>query len=342
MKNHEIAVWFPTVKTGTGTDVFTIQLADLLRRAGVKAEIQWFPKWCEYNPFLLKALSVPGWATVVHVDSWFHFSFESKSIPVVATVHGCVHNPNLWKYKTGFQRMYHKFWIKKCERKALMRATRAVAVSYDTAQMTFRSLGVPGLKVIRNSVDTNFFSSPSRCFGSKPYRILYVGSLSARKGSDLLPLIAARLGEQFEIYFTGSSNYTGKNLPPNMVALGRVAERADLKKLYCGADAFIFPSRMEGLPLSILEAFACGLPVIASNCSSMPEIVVDGHNGFLCEVDNVEMFADKVLELFSDENLYKTMSHNARLTVLTEFSEKMMLESYLDVYRECVSISRSQ
>ena len=63
------AIWFPTVRTGTGTDVFTQRLvADLCKR-GVRAEITWLPLHAEYAPWTVPIPQSPAWATVAHVNT---------------------------------------------------------------------------------------------------------------------------------------------------------------------------------------------------------------------------------------------------------------------------------
>lgn len=148
------AVWFPTVRCGSGTDVFTERLGQALNARGILAEITWLPHRAEYAPWSVKAPKAPFWANVVHINSWLPKRFVPANLPLVVTLHSCVHDPALTPYKS-------------------------------------------------------------------------------------------------------------------------------------------FPSRLEGLPLTVIEAMACGLPVIAAASSSLPEVVQDGASGMLCPLDDVDAFVQE-------------------------------------------------
>ena len=69
MSNHQApAVWFPTVRTGTGTDVFTERLVEGLNQRGIRAAISWLPLRAEYAPWTVAIPKPPEWATVTHVN----------------------------------------------------------------------------------------------------------------------------------------------------------------------------------------------------------------------------------------------------------------------------------
>ncbi|MFN3594090.1 MAG: glycosyltransferase [Thiobacillaceae bacterium] len=69
---------------------------------------------------------------------------------------------------------------------------------------------------------------------------------------------------------------------------------------YRQADALLFPSRIEGLPLTVIEAMACGLPVIAAKSASLPEVVAHGATGLLCPVDDVGAYVSAPRTLAGD------------------------------------------
>lgn len=99
-KDSKLAIWFLTVRTGTGTDVFTERLVEGLRKRGIRAEITWLPLRAEYLPWTIAIPKPPKWATLVHVNTWLHHRFLPKSLPVnVATLHHSVHDPKLQPYK---------------------------------------------------------------------------------------------------------------------------------------------------------------------------------------------------------------------------------------------------
>lgn len=78
------------------------------------------------------------------------------------------------------------------------------------------------------------------------------------------------------------------------------------------ADIFLMPSGSETFGLAALEAMACNVPVVASNVGGLPELVVDGETGFLCELDDVDAFTDRCRRLLTDARLQTDMANGAR------------------------------
>jgi len=117
-----------------------------------------------------------------------------------------------------------------------------------------------------------------------------------------------------------------------MSPLGRLS-KTELREAYRRADILLFPTRFEGFGLAAAEAMACGTPVVTTNCSSLPEIVEDGVNGKLCNVDDVDSFAKAVVELASDWKQLGKMGRRARATVLERFTIGEMAQKYLNLFR---------
>ena len=198
----EPAVWFLAVRAHSGADVFTERLCGGLNERGFRAEITWLPLRAEYAPWSVLVPKPPKWANIVHVNSWLHPRFLPQELPVVSTLHSCVHDPALIPYKKPAQRLYHAAWIKRVEADNLRRATRIVAVSRYTARAAEAVFGLQGVDVIYNGVDTACFHPTERATPNSPFRLLYVGNWNARKGVDLLAPIMQALGNNFELAYT--------------------------------------------------------------------------------------------------------------------------------------------
>ncbi|MEO1892163.1 MAG: glycosyltransferase family 4 protein [Alcanivorax sp.] len=340
-KSFSLGVWFLAVKTGTGTDIFTETLADYLSSQGVRNSITWLPHRAEYAPWSVAVPPPPDWATVIHVNTWLPHRFLPKSVPVMATMHLCVHDPVLQKYKGFLRTLYHRFWIKSNENKIIKAADELVAVSESTARVTKQVFGLSDVSVIHNGIITNSFNNPINWRVRKsPFRLLYVGSWSKRKGTDLLAPIMEALGPDYELFYTAtpSEQKRGRPMPENCRCIGRLS-KGQLEQIYLDADAFIFPSRLEGLALVLGEAMIAGLPVIASNTSSMPEIV-DNDTGILCNTDSVEEFVAAAKTLSSeDRRCYLDRCVKAFEKARSQFDIAKMGESYLERYKE-ISLAR--
>ncbi|WP_353220961.1 glycosyltransferase family 4 protein [Salinisphaera sp. S4-8] len=336
MKPTAIAVWFPTVRTGTGTDIFTQRLVCQLRAQGIRAHITWLPLRAEYAPWTVSVPKPPAWARLVHVNTWLHPRFLPRGLPVVATLHHAVHHPDLRRYKGNLRAAYHRFWIAPRERRIMRRAARVVAVSRFVADTAKRTLvGVPA-DVIYNGVDTRFFRPGERKRRpDEPFRLLYVGSWSARKGVDLLGPIMDELGDEFELFYT-AGGVVGEKMPRNTHDLGRLVGSDAVVAAMQSADALLFPSRSEGLPLSVIEAMACGLPVIATRGSSLSEIVHDDVTGITCRQDDVLEFARAIRRLAHENGLCSSLAENARQAALSRYSAATVLNAYISIYGDMV------
>lgn len=330
----KLGIWFPTVKCGTGTDVFTVNLVEELNKRDIRAEITWLPHHAEYLPWSVPIPNPPEWATVVHINTWLHSRFLPRNLPVVATLHHSIHDPKLRPYKGLLRALYHQYWIAPNERRVMQQATQVTAVSKFVADVAKQTLCDALIQVIYNGVDTEKFTpNPNKCKPNNPFRLLYVGSWMTRKGVDLLPLIMKELGDDFALYYTGGTvaKKDKANIPSNMHDLGKLNQQQVIEQMQ-KADAFLFPSRSEGFGLVAAEAMACGLPVITTNGSALPEVVQHKKMGFLCENNNVQNFVEAIRTLKETTGLQKELSLNARLSIEKNFNMDKMVEQYIEVY----------
>ena len=107
--------------------------------------------------------------------------------------------------------------------------------------------------------------------------------------------------------------------------------------IYRDFDALLFPTRLEGLSLAAIEAQACGLPVLATQGSSLPEVVVDGKTGLLCSQDDPADFATAARQLAADAHQWAIMSANARKHAVRQFNVKAMIDHYIEAYHAVVN-----
>lgn len=161
-------------------------------------------------------------------------------------------------------------------------------------------------KVVPEGVDHHRFSPAVRSqdvadrWGMNARYVLALGTLSARKNLAVLAIAARALGERgIELVVAGSDRAYlrgGSDLAARH--LGYVPD-AELPALYASATAVVIPSRYEGFGLPCLEAMACGVPVVASSCGALPEIVGDA--ALLVGPDDGEGFAQALLAAACEE-----------------------------------------
>ena len=223
--------------------------------------------------------------------------------------------------------------IRRCYLHTAKVADQMITVSDYTAGVMGRELGRKDIVVIHNGVDTAFFApDESRpLVTDKLLKVLFVGNLIRRKGAADLPAIMQRLGPDYQLRYTRGWR-ANVELPQEdgMVDLGLLnAEGA--RREYRRADVLLFPSRLEASGLPVLEAMACGVPVVASNSSSLPEHVLDGETGLLCSPGDVDAFADAGRTIASRPAMKEAMGERARLHAVERFDERRSLARYLEV-----------
>lgn len=107
---------------------------------------------------------------------------------------------------------------------------------------------------------------------------------------------------------------------------------------YHDLDLYINTSFHEGIPLSVLEAMSFGIPVVAPNVGGLTEILEDGIEGYLVEERDPEAFAQKILLLFQDDVLRRSMGSSARERIERDFSDDRMAQDYRRLYLDVVGI----
>jgi alpha-maltose-1-phosphate synthase len=326
-----MTVWLPYIRGGSGTDVFTDRLALILRQHGYDVVQDAFPHPIQYTPWALRAIRPPRGTRVIVANSWNAFAFRRPDIALVAIQHLCILDPAFLPYRSKPQAIFHENLVRRFERASFRQADKIVAVSRYAAEATQRAFpGIQRPEVIYNGVDTQFFSAKTddATATSGAFRLLFVGNLTRRKGADLLAPIMRNLGNAFVLRYTGGLR-TGHNViaSANMTPLGQLSQ-TDMLSAYRDSDALLYPTRLEGFGYAAAEAMACGVPVIATHGSSLPEVVSSEQSGILCPIDDVAAFASAARQLADNPSLRARMADNARAEADARFSLATMGEAY--------------
>jgi len=235
----------------------------------------WFDQW-----YALRAVAPAGGVLLHSMDGFLPYSLRTRD-RCVATVHdlGWQVHPELYDRKLRMTYAALFPWV-------LRRANRMIAVSQYTADDLMRRAGVPAsrIDVIYHGLDP-VFTAPNGLTGSAPSTspyVLAVGGVSPRKNTRRLIEAFVRWRgrgghrKDYQLRITGASldrDYAqaGAGLPEGVRLLGYV-DKAELPSLYAGASAFLYPGIYEGFGLPIIEAMACGGPVITSTTGATPEV----------------------------------------------------------------------
>ena len=135
-----------------------------------------------------------------------------------------------------------------------------------------------------------------------------------------------------ELIILGESDEeTNQNLPFKYHALGRVNDVNKIVLIYSAADVFVTSSIQENLPNTIMEAMACGTPAVGFEVGGIPEMIENRKSGFLAKYKSAESLAEGIRWVLYEASQIE-LSKNARQKVLDNYSEKVVVEQYLEVY----------
>ena len=109
--------------------------------------------------------------------------------------------------------------------------------------------------------------------------------------------------------------------------------RKDVAALLQASDVFVFPSYREGLPVALMEAMSAGVPVVASRIRGNVDLIEDGVNGFLCDPDDADGFADKIRMLLDDPDLAAEFRNNG-LEKIKGYDKNVIMEQLQKIYGE--------
>jgi glycosyltransferase involved in cell wall biosynthesis len=118
-------------------------------------------------------------------------------------------------------------------------------------------------------------------------------------------------------------------------------QQNDMPQVYAQASIVCLPSYREGLPKSLLEAAACGRPIVTTDAPGCREIVHNGDNGFLVPVKDTTSLTNALVRLIQDPLLRQRMGERGRLRAVSEFSLEQVISRTLAVYQESYSLANS-
>ncbi len=267
-------------------------------------------------------------------------------IPVVSVSRG-------WTAATWKVRLYEM-----ADRFALRFMDRVVCVSEGQAAKVRRA-GVPEelVRVIRNAILTDRFGEPDvpgraflQSFFPEPRRLLVgaAGRLSPEKGYRHLVDAAAVIARQhpdvgFLLFGDGplrealTTQIAQLGLRKNFILAGF---RPDLDRWLPNFDVFALPSYTEGLPNVVLESFAARVPVVATAVGGTPEVIEDGHNGFLVPPGEAQPLADRLGELLGNERRRETMGMSGYYRVRDHFTFEAQARLYAQLFREILGTAK--
>ena len=112
--------------------------------------------------------------------------------------------------------------------------------------------------------------------------------------------------------------------------------REDVARILSAIDIFVLTSLWEGLPITVLEAMAASLPVVATNTGGISEILFEGKTGFLVSPGDINKMTEKLVDILKDENLRKRIGQNARDSLNSNFTLENMVKNTENLYQDLI------
>jgi glycosyltransferase involved in cell wall biosynthesis len=243
----------------------------------------------------------------------------------------------------------------KQEKTITQKAKIIVTISKYSQTKILEHYGIAAEKIrmVPNGVDIEKFQPTDSATGKKQFglgqepTVLFMGSLVPRKGLPYLVEAAKTVIKQLpnvRFLLVGSgplrkqieASVASARLSGNFIFYGNIPE-GQLASAYNAADVFVLPSVQEGQGIVLLEAQACGKPVVAFGVGGVKEAVKDGETGFLLELGDTEGFADKLLRLLGDQALHQKMGKAGRKFVTENYTWDLCAQRMLKIYQEALA-----
>jgi len=338
-----------------GMAMQTLQLARLLSNEGVPVElvqtnapyrpaiagkIKGIRAIFRLLPYLWRVWRLAGKVDVIHLMANSGWSWQLFSAPVlwIGWLRG---TPVIVNYRGGEAREYLRDsarWVKPSLSKAV-----ALVVPSGFLQDVFSEFGLPAA-IIPNVIDLEMFRPAPAPPDGAFFTLVITRNLEAIYGIDTAIRALAAARETFpdvRLRIAGTGPLEGElrqlaknlGLESEIDFVGRL-DRRQIVELYHGAHAMLNPSRVDNMPNSVLEALACGVPVISTNVGGVPYIVQDTKTAMLVAADDVQGMAQAISRLRADSTLRTQLRENGCRAV-AQYAWPVVKPQWLALYDTC-------
>jgi glycosyltransferase involved in cell wall biosynthesis len=274
-------------------------------------------------------------------DIYGYLATRRLRIPIIATRH----NQRGLRHTLAI-RLYEFLDI------LFLRRFNTVAAVSDLIAEELLKAGIAPQKVtvIGNGIDVSRFVGASPTLSeelNKGQRLLIgtAGRLISQKGMEYFLMAASEVLKKFPTLLFGivgegphrpalERSMKDLGIERNVIFTG---PRSDMPNVYASFDVFVLPSLEEGMPMTVLEALASGLPVIATKVGAVARLVFPNQTGILVQPREAAGLAAALISLIGDTELRVRLGENGRSLVQNEYSSSVMSQRYLRLYEELLN-----
>lgn len=284
------------------------------------------------------------------------FELKLMNIPIVWTLHDCwsftgrcshytkfgctkwkdgccgCKNKNVYPISYFFDKS-EKMWIDKRNWFSAIDKMEIITPSHWLAnQVKMSFLGNYNITVVPNGLDVDIFKPPKLNHNDKKKIILGVAnSWNEKKGLNLFLELDKKIDHStFQIMIVGLNKRQMNQIPSSIIGIERTNNLEELVEHYQNAFIFLNPSIEETQGMTTIEAMSCGVPVVVSNCTAVPECVGE-MCGIILENLNIESIYEAILKIYHSRNEYSTP---CRKHILKYYNKEKNFEQYLSIYHK--------
>lgn len=240
----------------------------------------------------------------------------------------------VWQHSTAYSSRFRSLYYRLAHRIA----DRVLADSQATKRF-LRDLGVPDNKISIlpiAGVDTDVYKPTNQSRNGECIKVATVGRITPEKGyDDLLECARTLKSFEFEIAGDGSKRTELQEVAPENVTFHGPVPSEQIPDFLNRSEIYFQPSRNEGLCMTVIEAMACGLPVVASAVGGISESVVDKKTGFLCDSGDIDCFNQHIRKLGRDDELRAEMGEMGRERITSHYSRSELRKQFYLAIEQC-------
>ena len=279
---------------------------------------------------------------IVHFQGFTYLAANCRQANLL-TIHGIAEQDAGWDNRWGILRRPRRLFMKLIEGYARRRIPHVVYLSEYTKQFMPAKNELQKTWLIENPVVESFFDVersfvPGRIFCCARIRPLknILGLIEAfARIAGRFPNAHLRIaGTPERDYLEACEKQAENSHVKNRVFLLSNISISDVQHEFAKANCLVVPSFQENAPLSIAEAMAAGVPVVASNVGGIPEMIEDGKTGLLIDPYKPKSISDAILKILSDETFARSLGRSAKETAKKRFTASRACEKTLQAYRE--------